>query len=368
MPANSPHVAIFLRSLSGGGAERSMVNLAQGFVDQGLRVDLVLTRSDGPYLSDVSSKVRIVDLQAPKLPTSLPKLMNYLRQNQPITLLSALHYPCEIALWAKYLSRMSTRVVVSEHNTLSQEAKRLPQLTARLTPLTSRLFYPWANSIVAVSQGVAKDLSQVTGLPPEKIQVIYNPIITPEILKQAKEPVEHPWFRSGELPVVLGVGRLMEQKDFLTLINAFNLVQQVIPARLVILGSGTERSRLDARVRELGLKNHVAMLGFQKNPYAYMAQADVFVLSSAWEGFGNVLVEAMALGTPVISTDCKSGPAEILNHGKYGSLVPVGNSEAMAEAILNVLSGKFPSVDLTWLEQFTLKASVSKYIQVLNIN
>ncbi|QSJ17205.1 glycosyltransferase [Nostoc sp. UHCC 0702] len=367
MLKDSPHVAIFLRSLMGGGVERVMVNLANSFADEGLSVDLVLTQASGPYLSQVSPQVSIVDLQAPKLPTSLPKLVKYLRQKQPVNLLSALHYPCEIAIWAKYISRVQTRVIVSEHNTLSVEAKRLPELTARLTPLAVRLFYPWADEIVAVSQGVAEDLAQITKLPLERIQVIYNPIITPEILEKAQEPVEHPWFQTGELPVVLGAGRLMGQKDFPTLIRAFERVIQVLPARLVILGNGRERSQLDALVRELGLENHVAMLGFQNNPYAYMARASVFALSSAWEGFGNVLVEAMATGTPVVSTNCRSGPAEILDHGKYGLLVPVGDSQAMAEAILNILSGKIPSVPSNWLEQFSWKPTIAKYMKLLNV-
>jgi glycosyltransferase involved in cell wall biosynthesis len=363
-----PHVAIFIRSLMDGGVERVILNLAQGFIEQGLRVDLVLTTEPaGPYRSQVPPKVRIVDLQTPKLASSLPKLVSYLRQNQPLTLLSAGHYCCEIASWAKYLSRMPTRVVVSEHSTLSFEVKSTKNFKMRLTPLTARLFYPWADGVVTVSHGVAKDLSQVTGLPIEKIHVIYNPVVTPKMLEKSQESLEHSWLKPEEIPLILGVGRLTEQKDFSTLIHAFNLVQQVRPARLMILGNGHERSRLDALIRELGLENHVAILGFQKNPYAYMAKASVFALSSAWEGLPTVLVEAMALGTPVVSTDCESGPAEILAHGKYGSLVPVGNSEAMAEAILKVLSGNFPTVDPNWIEQFTLTASTLQYLKVLNL-
>lgn len=368
MHKDSPHLAIFLRTLIGGGAERAMVNLANNLTaEYNLRVDMVLAQAGGTYLSQVSPKVRILDLQAPKLPSSLPKLISYLQHHRPNNLLSALHYPCEIALWAKYFSRVNTRVIVTEHNTLSLEAKYLPQLTARLTPWAAKLFYPWANEIVAVSQGVAKDLTQLTKLPSERIHIIYNPIITPEIIEQAKEPVEHPWFNQTEIPVILGIGRLMAQKDFPTLIRAFERIRQVQPALLVILGSGRERSNLDALVHELNLENYVAILNFQKNPYAYMARASVFALSSAWEGFGNVLVEAMAVGTPVVSTDCPSGPTEILAHGKYGSLVPVGNSEAMAEAILKVLSRNFPSVDPTWFNQFTIKTSTSKYFELLKL-
>ncbi|MEA5566435.1 glycosyltransferase [Anabaena sp. UHCC 0399] len=364
---DAPHVAIFLRTLVGGGAKRVMLNLANTLTEQNFKVDLVLSHLGGPYLSQVSSKVRIVDLKAPKLPLSLPKLVSYLRQNKPLNLLSALHYPCEVAIWAKYISGVSTQVIVSERNTLSQEAKYSPEITARLTPLAARLFYPLADKVIAISKGVANDLAQITKIPAESIQVIYNPVITQEILHKAQESVEHPWFQPGELPVILSVGRLMQQKDFPILIRAFARVLKVRSARLVILGSGRERSHLDKLVRELGLQDHVAMLGFQKNPYAFMARASVFALSSAWEGFGNVLVEAMALGTPVVSTDCPNGPGEILNRGKYGLLVPVGDDAAMAEAIVNTLSGNCPTVDSHWLEQFTSHAAMNKYIKLLDI-
>lgn len=368
MPKTPSHIAIFLRSLAGGGAEKVMVNLSRGFVERGLKVDLVLGNIKGAYNSQVHPHVRVVDLQAPKLLTTIPKLTAYLKQEQPFTLLSALHYPCEISLWAKRLAGVSTRVIVSEHNTLSVEAKRLPQLTARLTPVAARLFYPWADRIIAVSQGVANDLANVTKIPKEQIKVIYNPVVTAELLEKAKEPVEHPWFMSGEPPVILGVGRLIEQKDYPTLIRAFAKVLTERSAKLIILGRGPQRERLNNLICELGIENHVAMLGFVPNPSAYMARATVVALSSAWEGFGNVLVEAMAVGTPVVSTDCPSGPAEILDNGKYGELVPVGDSEAMAEAILRVLAGNNKSVDAAWLQQFTLENATQKYLDVLGVS
>lgn len=365
MPNFSPDIAIFLRGLYGGGTERVMLNLARGFIDRNLKVDLVLARAEGPYLAQVPPGVRVVDLKAQWMPSSLPKLVRYLHKEHPKNLLTALHYPCELALWAKRLSGVSTRVVVSEHNNLSQEAQRIAQTSVRFTPLAARLFYPWADDIVAVSQGVAEDLANVTGLPLERIQVIYNPIIIPELFAQAKELADHPWFKPGEPPVILGVGRLYPQKDFPTLIRAFAEVRQVRAARLMILGDGPEEAQLKALVSELGLEKEVAMLGFVQNPYAYMAQAKVFALSSAWEGFGNVLVEAMAVGTPVVSTNCESGPAEITDNGKYGLLTPVGDSKAMAEAILSVLSGNAKQVDPSWLDQFSLEACIQKYLSVL---
>lgn len=382
MTETSPSIAIFLRSLHGGGAERVMVNLVRGFSEYGIKVDLVLLKAEGTYLSQVSKEVRIVDFNASKfdrgktwrLPTSfqstssLPKLIKYLQQEQPKVLLSATHFINEIAILAKHLSRTSTRVVVTEHTTISVEAKRVEQISSRLIPLISRILYPWADGIVAVSQGVANDLVKVTKLPQERIQTIYNPVITPELLQMAKEPLDHPWFANGEPPVILGVGRFVKQKDFPTLIKAFAEVRKQRQARLMILGGGRERSHLESLVRELNLENDVALLNFVKNPFAYMARSAVFVLSSAWEGLPTVIIEAMALGTPVVSTNCPSGADEILANGKYGFLVPVGDSSAIAQAIFSVLSGNTKQIDSEWLNQFTLDNSTRNYLNILGIS
>ncbi len=364
---SKPDIAIFLRCLYGGGAERILLNLARGFLEQGLKVDMVLAKSVGSLLEQLPTEIRLVDLNAQSKLSILPKLIKYLQQENPATMLAALHYPCEIALLAKRMSGVSTRIVVSEHNHLSLEAKRIPQLSTRLTPLAARLLYPWADGIVSVSQGVAADLADVTHLPPERIDLIYNPVITPELFVKARLGVEHPWFQEGQPPVILAVGRLHPQKDYPTLLRAFTQVQQVRPCRLVILGEGPEKENLNNLIEELGLQADVAMLGFVDNPYTYMRSAAVFVLSSAWEGFGNVIAEALAVGTPVVSTNCESGPAEILHNGKYGELTPVGDAKAMAEAILSVLSGNTKQVDSEWLNQFKLETCTEKYLQVLGI-
>jgi glycosyltransferase involved in cell wall biosynthesis len=368
MLKSQAHVTIFLRCLFGGGTERVMVNLANSFTQYDLKVDLVLAHASGPYLSQVSPKVRVIDLECPNLAASPLKLVRYLQQENPLTLLSALHYPSEIAIFAKHMARVSTRVIIAEQNTLSVEAKNLPQQTARLTPLKARLFYPWADEIVAVSSGVADDLAKIIKVPRKQIRVIYNPVIPPDIWQKSQEPITHLWFNPGEPPVILGVGRLTEQKDFPTLIRAFAQVRKVRPSRLMILGVGSERSNLDALIRELGLENDAVILGFQENPYAYMARCAVFALSSAWEGFGNVIVEALAVGTPVVACDCPSGPAEILADGKYGALVPVGDSSAIANSILKVLSGNYPTIDSSWLNQFTYSEAASEYLKVLKLS
>ena len=330
-------IAIFLPSLRGGGAERGMLTLGKGLAERGLNVDLVLAKAEGHYLTQVPPTIRLIDFQEKRVVLTIPKLSRYLHQQRPIALLSAMDYANIIALWARGFSGISTRLVVSVQNTLSLSIKNSANRRSRLIPFLIHYFYPWADQIVAISQGVADDLALTANLPRQQIQVIYNPVVTSEMLTLAQMSVNHPWFAPGEPPVILGVGRLTKQKDFATLIRAFALVRQHYVSRLVILGEGEERAKLEELVRSLGLEDAVSMPGFVSNPYAYMAKASVFVLSSLWEGLGMVLIEALALGTPVVSTDCQSGPSEILEEGKYGQLVTVGSVKEMANAILNRL-------------------------------
>lgn len=375
MTSNYTDVCFFLPNLSEGGVQRAVVNLAYAFIEQDLKVDIVLDRVTGSFVKQIPTNCRIVDLKAPRLRNSVSTLISYLRKDQPRGLLSFMHYHDEIAVLAKRLSGVSTKIAVVTQNTLlgipRPPLKNLPGFLG-LTPYYPhsliKLFYPRADAVCACSQGVAQDVAQISGLPVEKIKVIYNPIVTPALIEKAKEPVDHFWFKAGEPPVILGVGRLTKQKDFPTLIHAFAQVRKQQNARLMILGTGPNKSQLEALTDELGIGNDVVTLpGFVDNPYAYMARAKVFVLSSAWEGFGNVLVEAMAVGTPVISTDCPSGPSEILADGKYGYLTPVGDAQAIAEAILKVLSGNYKRVDSNWLNQFSIQNSAQKYLEAFSL-
>jgi len=362
--ADKPLISIFLPSLRGGGAERVMLYLAWGFVERGYEVEFVLAKRVGTHLSEVPKNIKVVDLKAGRVLKSLPPLVRYLRRSQPAALLSAMDHSNIVALWAKRLSRVPARVVVSVHNTLSMSVKH-SNGRGRLIPYIARWCYGWADGVVAVSRGVADDLSNTIGLAREKIRVIYNPVIVPELFELAKEPVEHRWFRAGEPPVVLSAGRLTAQKDYPTLLRAFSLVIRAHPMRLVILGEGEERAGLEAMVRDLALEDVVSLPGFAKNPYAYMSKAKMFVLSSVWEGFGNVLVEAIAVGTPVISTDCPSGPAEILEGGKWGRLVPVGDIEALACAMeLTLDDPASPDVGLR-AQDFDADVAVESYLRIL---
>lgn len=329
-------IAIFLTALDGGGAERVMLNLAKGLIQLGVEVDLLLVKAEGVYLSQLPPQVRLIDFQQSRLLASIFSLVEYLKTERPQALITALDTNV-IAAWIRRWSGITTRTILTVHNQLSLESRYGDSLKRKLTAPFACWFYGWADGVVAVSQGVAIDLVKI-GLPKEKIKVIYNPIVDGELNHRIQQPCSHSWFEPNQPPVILGVGRLTKQKDFSTLLQAFALVRQQIPARLMILGEGEERLALESLVQKLNLESDVALIGFVDNPYMYMSQASVLVLSSVWEGFGNVLVEAMAAGTPVVSTDCPSGPAEILAYGKYGKLVEVGDTQAMARAIVQTLT------------------------------
>ena len=359
----SQRLALFTTFLSSGGAERVMVNLAEGFRDYGIKVDLVLTRI-GPRSYAVPHGVRVINLEAPRIYASLPRIVHYLKRERPVALLSA-NTPVNVTvLLAWRLARIPARIVIAEHITLSELLRHTSDWRIRLLPRFIRLCYPWADAVVAVSKGAAEDLLRIVSLPEGKLHVIYNPVVTPAVFVKAEEPLDHPWFAPGEPPVILGVGRLTTQKDFPTLIRAFALVRKELPARLMILGEGRDRPKLEALVRELRLEEDVAMPGFVDNPYKFMKRASVFVLSSKWEALPTALIEAMACGCPVVSTDCPSGPAEILENGKWGHLVSVGDYEALAKAILSTINTPVKNAE-DRAREFSLEKAVSEYVKLL---
>jgi glycosyltransferase involved in cell wall biosynthesis len=361
----SERVSIFMPSLGAGGAERSMIKLAGGIAARGYPVDLVLARAEGPFLAEVPKEVRLVNLKASRVLTSLPALVQYLRREQPAALLSVLHANL-IALWARRMAHVHTRLVISERNTLSIEIEHYSSdIRFRLGPKLARLFYPWADSIVAVSKGVADDLARLIKVENTRIQVIYNPIVTPELMEKAHAPLEHPWFKAGQPSVILSVGRLTQQKDYPTLIRAFRRARQSHPAHLLILGEGEERPALESLIWQLALEKDVSLPGFIPNPYPYMVRACLFVLSSKWEGLPGVLIEALCCGVPLIATDCPSGPREILANGRYGQLVPLGDMNALALAIGNGLRGKIPRPPQESRLRFELNEVVNQYLKAL---
>jgi glycosyltransferase involved in cell wall biosynthesis len=300
----SSKISFFLPYLGGGGAETVMLNLARGMAERGIETELVLGKAWGPHLWKIPASVKVVDLKAGNWGQILWALGRYLKRERPLSLIAAMHYGNEVAILAKRLAGVDSKVVITEHNTFSQAIQNTSKARKILIPLFVKTLYPLADEIVVVSKMAAQDLAQSNRLPPDRITAIYNPVVNATLLEKAKVEVEHPWFQPGQLPIVLGVGKLERQKDFPTLIRAFAQVHQRYPSRLVILGWGALQAELEALVNELGLGDAVALLGYVENPYAYMARAAIFVLSSAWEGLPTVLIEAMAIGIPVVSTDC----------------------------------------------------------------
>ena len=366
MTAPSKHLALFIPSLRGGGAERIILQIAEGFVQRGVDVDLIVAQAQGPYLQDIPDGVALRDLQVRRVLMGLPHLVRYLRGAQPGVMLSFMTHANLIALWARRLAGVKTRLVISERNMMSLGNKGAAQLKYRLLPRLARRFYPWADEIIAVSCGVADDVASITHMRRERIRTIYNPIVTPRLTALVDEPLEHPWFASDGAPVLLGVGRLEPQKDFGTLLKAFAQLRKRRELRLLLLGEGGQRKALEAMASNLGIANDVMMPGFVDNPFYFMRRASALVVSSAWEGLPGVLIQAMACGCPVVSTDCPSGPREILEDGRHGRLVPVGDARALAEAIAETLGHSVPTEQLVKRAQdFSQDVILGKYAEVL---
>jgi glycosyltransferase involved in cell wall biosynthesis len=279
-------------------------------------------------------------------------------------MLSALNYSNITALWARRAADSPTRLVVSERNTLTHRAQVGRRNLA--LPALAAAFYPWADAIAAVSDGVADDLAAASGIARDTIATTYNPVVGPEIRMGAAEPLDDPWFADEAVPVIVAAGKLKEQKGFETLLDAFARLRGRRKARLVILGEGELRRSLVDQAERSGVHADVAFPGFVDNPFRYMAAASLFVLSSRWEGLPGVLIQAMACGCPVVSTDCPSGPQEILDDGRLGPLVPVDDPSAMAAAMERRLDApRDPDALIDRARDFSVERSVDRYLGLL---
>jgi glycosyltransferase involved in cell wall biosynthesis len=332
-------IALFSASLRAGGSERTTINLAAGFKERGHTVTVILAKAEGEFLSDLPAGTPVHDLEHARVIQSLPRLIRALRVEQPEILLSTQTHCNLVALWAAKLAQVRTKVVLKETSTMSLSTTQ-SGWKERLLPILARIFYPLADGLVANSLSAADDLARTVHIRREKITIIYNPTVSSSLLIKAGEQPTDPWLKPGSPPVILAAGRLTAAKDFPTLIRAFAKLHLHQNAHLIILGEGEDRLKLEEQIRKLGLDQEVQLPGYVPNPYAYMAHAAVFVLSSVWEGFPNVLVEALACGCPVVATNCMSGPEEILEQGHFGALVPVGNDEQLSAAIVNSI--RFP--------------------------
>lgn len=354
------HIAIFLPSLHGGGAERVMVTLANGFVERGHRVDLVLTRAEGPYLPEVCSAVRIVDLNKGRVLASLVPLARYLRRERPHVLLSTLRHANTVAAMAHRLASSTARLILREAIHVSRSD------FSGLTGLINLLLYRWAyrsaDVIVGISEGVSEAVRELAQV--KNTRTIYNPVNMDRVVELSKKSdALTEKYKSRRF--LLSVGRLTHVKDFATLLRAFSLIKDQIDSDLVILGEGPLRSELEHLARELRVSDRLSMPGFVSNPFAWMRAAQLFIHTSKSEGFGNVLVEAMACGTPVVSTDCPSGPREILEDGKWGRLVPVADADALASSIVSCLKTTQRYDFTARLSDFSCEKILSEYIKIL---
>jgi glycosyltransferase involved in cell wall biosynthesis len=359
-------ITLFLPSLRVGGAERVMVLLANHFSAIGYPVDLLLVKKEGEFLLDVSPGINVVDFQSRRTLTALVPLISYLRRRRPAGLIASMVHCNIVALLARSMAGVRTRVLIRQENTMSRAARNAPTKRGRWIPWIAGRMYPKADAIIAVSNGVADDMSDSLDIPRERIKTVYNPCAVDKVVQASSQHIEHRWFAPGAPPVVVSMGRLHPQKDYGTLLKAFRIVREDREARLLIMGEGTERDKLAALARDLGISDSLSLPGSVANPFPYLARAQVFVLSSRWEGHPLVLAEALACGISIVSTDCPSGPREVLDGGRYGILVPMGDPEAIAEGIIRALESPFPKELLKKrAEEFSVDIIASEYVNLL---
>ena len=328
-------VAIMLYRLKFGGAERVMLTLAEAFAERGLTVDLVACEAEGEFLESVPDCVNVVNLDTLGTFKASRELARYIDRDKPDSIIANGDRCTMAAYLARKKTRNKPRIFTVVHNDLIGPlslASTKNRFFAKIKKIPMSYIYPKLDKVIAVSYGVADSIAKFLNYPREDIEVIYNPINIEDIREKAKEPANHPWFDKKDLPIVISVGRLSPEKDFPTLIKAFALLRETTPARLVIIGEGPERPKLEKLIDELGIGEYAALLGFQKNPYKFVARADLFAMSSIYEGLPTVLLETMSLGIPIVSTDCPSGPAELLEEYPE-KLTPVGDLHSLSNII-----------------------------------
>lgn len=395
MTAQPKHVAFLLNDLALGGAERVMISLCNALAARGIQCEMLLSKRQGPLIGELSDAVEVTLLPTsrqwrwmpaivklartspellsyllakspPGFVRRLPALRDYLRREQPDAMFSTLTGNNLLAVWAAELAKVPTRIALRIATTLSVDYARDETVSPQASPALLRRWYPQAHKIVCVSEGVRSDLEGFINRPLTGLETIYNPLDLERITRLSKAPVAHPWLDGDGPACILALGRLEPAKDYATLMRAFARVSAERPARLIVLGEGNDRSMLTALADELGLTAHVDLHGDVANPFAFLARADLYVLSSAYEGCPNALMEAMACGCRIVSTDCPSGPRELLKQGALGSLVPVGDPEALGEAMLEALD-RTPATQplMARAADYDLPRIAERYSQVL---
>lgn len=364
-------ISIYLPNLSGGGAEHVAIRIANALAARGENVDLVLSQVKGPHLNKVCSKVNIIDLNCNGRFTtlkSLPKLLIYLKNKKPDVIFSTLFRANVIAALALKFSGIKARLVIRHPNMLYPQGNPSETIYTSITKKLAIRAAQSADLVVLTSQMMKDELLSLASFDEKKVKIIYNPVPTDDIQIKASVVPKHYWFEGFEnkgKSIILSVGRLNVQKNYSNLINSFALVKKNIDARLIILGEGEERGKLEKLANDLGVSDSVSMPGFVDNPYAYMSRADVFVLPSLWEGFPNVLVEAMACNTSVIATDCPGGTSEILENGMWGILVKNNNIDDLSKAIQRGLMTSQPILPIDRVASFSPEKVVDEFIELM---
>lgn len=328
-------IAFFVPSLSGGGAERCIITMANYFADEGYDVDLLVAYSHGEYFNLLNKKVNFILLSNKGVLYSVYPLIKYLKNKNPMAIVSTLTHSNIAVVIARFFAKRNIKLILREANTPSQES--LTNVKHRIINRLASILYPFADYVVGVSDGVVKDLLKYYPLKESKVARIYNPTPVSKISIEAQVQTDHPWLIDKNTTVLLAAGRLSKQKDFVTLIKAFSLLRKSINAKLIILGDGEEKNNLINLTHHLNIHHDVDFPGFVDNVFSFMGGADLFVLSSLYEGLPGVLIQALSSGCPVVATDCFSGPREILEDGKYGYLVKVNDEQSLVNAIRNSL-------------------------------
>jgi glycosyltransferase involved in cell wall biosynthesis len=360
-------IGIFIASLSGGGAERVVVNLANELSSRNLNVVLLLRYRTGDYLKDVHSSVKIVNLNASSPFSVVYKLVRECKQNEITSLLAVTRYMNILAIIANLF--LNIRLIIREANTLDelfQDHKMIEKVKHKIIFSMMDKLYHKADSIIANSCDTADDLNYHLSRVEKKITVIHNPLNIKNIQKLGSESLPKHFIELSS-PKIISIGRLVYQKNYEMLINAFALVKKhESNANLIILGKGPLEGQLKDQTIKLKIESCVHFMGFVKNPYKYLRGSDLFVLSSRFEGFGNVLVEALATGLPIVSTDCDGGPKEILDAENYGKIVPLDDEKKMAETIIEVMNSNInKEKQMERANEFSVDKITDKYIKVL---
>ena len=362
-------IGIVIYSLAGAGAERVSVNLAREFSALGHHVDFLLAEGGGEF-TDEAGQVAELQVSSGGGASGWRKVIRqYITEKSPDVLLAMMEGAGVLAIQAA--SGTAVPVYVVSHIHFSRHCRQSPRIKERwLMPLAARWYLPKAAGVIGVSQGVSNDILRSARLKSDRVHTIYNPILSEAFYRKAAEPVYHPWFsRERNWLNVITVGRLTPQKDHATLLKAIALANKQRPVRLVIFGQGELLGELQDQAKALGIQDIVEFAGYDANPYKFISGADLFVLSSRWEGFGNVLVEALACGARVVSTNCPSGPREVLDGGTFGDLVAVGDSEAIADSITEETNHEFDNEALTsHLEKYYVQSVAEQYLQIMGLN